>query len=239
MSPSLGPCLSELRTAPGRASSASFRSRGAELDGASGTCHCDRQTAAALDSRAEHSARTEGSPHGSSHSPIEGSPAKNQGNLPHRACQSGGESSELSQVDIGRDSVVQYSPAPGQASGAALKPVKSVTQAYARLGITVQDTRVWNAAAWRAEWARCGAANSVMGGVWRIQAIHFIMKHRCVRPFATWRVCESVHIRLLHSDSIPDIAAQVPRPWHETCHTENPRWEILGPFKYMLLSTLF
>lgn len=87
-------------------------------------------------------------------------------------------SSEVSDCDISLNVGLH---APHQDSPShSVTPIRSVTQAYARLGITARDVNVWDPAAWQAEWKRSGSGDSKDTGLWRLQAIAFIIQDRCV-----------------------------------------------------------
>lgn len=154
--------------------SVSLRSGNSDVDGSNQNIDKQAQTAAAHEMHPEDAACIEASPKGT----REGSPI-HQPNFQHRACESMCTPSAASQADISLDVAVRDTPTPDPPLRAALTPVRSVTQAYARLGITAKDAHVWDSAAWRIEWKSCGAASSQNTNLWRIQAIHYIMQHRC------------------------------------------------------------
>lgn len=111
-------------------------------------------------------------------STMEGGIANHQSVVQDRAGHPVVAPTEAGQVDVSLEVPLPVAPAHSPPRITTLKPVTTVTQAYARLGITAKDTQAWDQASWWAEWKNCGPANAQDTGRWRIHAIHFIIQHR-------------------------------------------------------------
>jgi hypothetical protein len=117
------------------------------------------------------------------------SPAQHVSFLQKQVPRSPSEHSEARQGAAGLDAALQIVKPPAPPVRAALAPIRSVTQAFARLGITAKDASTgqhtkFNPAAWKEEWKEGSGANAQNPSLWRLQAITFIMNHRCVPNFS-------------------------------------------------------